>query len=459
MGRMSTHTGYHRIKGPWQPSAAQQRVLDGVAAGESNNAIAARLGLSTETVKWHVSELLAETGCADRTELAGWWQGRQHGGVGNRTRVVALVLALAALLVIGLALVGGVLLVIAAHKGARSHSAVGHRFVAPKAATPTAPAEAAVPTSIPGTPAPPPDQPDPASSANGNGPVVFLWAGQRLQLSAPNQLAVDAQDNLYVVDSGNSRIVKFDSNGNMLTAWGSPGSGDGQFSFLHAPGFVSGLAVDAQGIVYVVDDSDRLQRFDSNGAFLGRWPGSGPVTGSGQLARPNGLAIDRQGRLYIADCGGGDPLHDRVQQFTAEGTLLAAWGTKGAGLGQFDCPSHPAFDAAGNLYVVDRYNNRLQKLDDQGHAIGGWGRYDAKGGEFNHPANAAVDARGNVYVTDNYNHRVEKFDSQGNFLGEWGSHGTGDGRFAYPAGIAIDSHGDIYIGDLENGRIEKFRPR
>jgi DNA-binding CsgD family transcriptional regulator len=75
---MSRREGYRRIRGTWRPSAAQRRVLDGVAAGRTNAEIAAELGLSTETVKWHVAQLLAESGCEDRETLAAWWQRRRE---------------------------------------------------------------------------------------------------------------------------------------------------------------------------------------------------------------------------------------------------------------------------------------------------------------------------------------------------------------------------------------------
>src|SRR5262249_54025777 len=66
-----------RIRGDWRPSAAQRRVLDGVAAGRTNAEIAAELGLSAETGKWHIAQLLAESGCEHRDALAAWWQRRR----------------------------------------------------------------------------------------------------------------------------------------------------------------------------------------------------------------------------------------------------------------------------------------------------------------------------------------------------------------------------------------------
>jgi sugar lactone lactonase YvrE/DNA-binding CsgD family transcriptional regulator len=445
---VKTYAGYHRLTGPWRPTPAQQRVLDGIAAGESNPAIAQRLGLSPETVKSHVADLLAETGCADRVELARWWQAQQRIPVGGRVYPLALIAAAAALVLIGLAL--ATLLVLAARGGmwprsaARQHAGV----VAGPLATPTTASETS--PSTPGTTLTTLDQPDPASSPNGSGPVVFLWATSAGQLNHPNHLAVDGQDNLYVVDTDSSRIVKFDPNGQLLTSWGSPGRGDGQFTFRHPPAATSGIAVDAQGIVYVLDDGGRVQRFDGNGTFLGRWPGDWQRTARGQVEYVLGLVLDGQGRLYIPDCS--DRTNGRVQQFSADGTLLMTW--------EVPCgPTTPAVDTAGNLYVAAQYEGLVRKLDAHGQLVATWGTPGTGPGELANPLDVVLDRRGNLYVVSNTNNRIDKLDSQGNVVGEWGSLGSGPGRLRYPDGIVIDAHGDIYVADQYNNRIEKFRPR
>jgi DNA-binding CsgD family transcriptional regulator len=75
---MGNREGYRWSRGGWQPSPSQRRILDGVAAGEGNAALARRLGLSTETVRWHVRQLIAETDSIDRAGLARWWNDRQR---------------------------------------------------------------------------------------------------------------------------------------------------------------------------------------------------------------------------------------------------------------------------------------------------------------------------------------------------------------------------------------------
>jgi len=82
----------------------------------------------------------------------------------------------------------------------------------------------------------------------------------------PNGVAVDSAGNVYVADSDYHRIQKFTSEGQFISQWGTPGSGDGQFNEPH------GIAVDGSGNVYVADyGNQRIQKFTSNGQFITKW--------------------------------------------------------------------------------------------------------------------------------------------------------------------------------------------
>ena len=102
--------------------------------------------------------------------------------------------------------------------------------------------------------------------------------------STPSRAATDASNNVYVTDSGNSRVQKFNSAGTFLSKFGTLGTGNGQFLATSA----TGIAVDSAGNVYVVDKlSNRVQKFNSAGTFVTAWGSAG--TGNGQFTAPTGI--------------------------------------------------------------------------------------------------------------------------------------------------------------------------
>ena len=146
-----------------------------------------------------------------------------------------------------------------------------------------------------------------------------------------NGIAVDGSGNVSVTN--NAGVAKFDNDGNFLMAWGSPGSGDGQFET------ATGIAIDAAGDVFVIDlGNDRIEKFDNDGNFLLAWGSLG--TGFGRLNGPTGLAVDGSGHVYITENGFRATLNpfSRIQEFDSTGQFLSAWGSFGSGDGQFRYP-------------------------------------------------------------------------------------------------------------------------
>jgi DNA-binding beta-propeller fold protein YncE len=262
---------------------------------------------------------------------------------------------------------------------------------------------------------------------------------------APYFLALDSSNNVYVGDLNNSRVVKFDRNGNYLTQWGSYGTNNGQF------GSPYGVAVDSSNNVYVVDSgNDRVEKFDGNGNYLTQWGSYG--TNNGQFEYPVGIAVDSSNNVYVVNYG-----NNRVEKFDSNGNYLTQWGSYGSGNGQFGSPYGVAVDSSNNVYVVDDGNNRVEKFTSNGNYLAQWGSYGTDDGQFEYPFGIAVDRSNIVYVADYGNNRVEKFDSNGNYLTQWGSYGSGNGQLDYPYGNAVDSSGNfIYVADYGNHRIQVF---
>ncbi|MCG2776425.1 MAG: 6-bladed beta-propeller [Desulfobacterales bacterium] len=270
------------------------------------------------------------------------------------------------------------------------------------------------------------------------------------QFSAPQGVAVDRERNVYVTDTGNNCIKKFDYKRNYITSWGSHGTGNGQFS---SP---KGIAVGPGETIYVVDaGNNRVQKFDFNGNFIAKWGSKG--TGNGQFDWPTGIAVDSSGYVYVIDAN-----NERVQKFDSNGIFITKWGSFGSegGTGEehFRTPFGIFVDTSGYVYVTDTdLASCVRKFDSSGNFITMWGTWGSGNGQFDDPYGIAVDRNGNVYVADTENNRVQRFDSNGKFIAKWGSQGTGDKQFKNPCGIAMDCGGSLYVVDSRNNRIQFFR--
>ncbi len=282
-------------------------------------------------------------------------------------------------------------------------------------------------------------------------PVVFVGkiTGGPKPFGKPIAIAIDKQNNLYVLDAQLNAILKFDSDGKFITQWGSQGTGDGQFDFLGGgahvlplPAFIGDVDVDGQSNVYVtVASQNRIEKFDSTGKFLTQWGSKG--AGDGQFDSPSYITTDAAGNIYVSDTG-----NNRIEKFDGAGKFLAQWGGYGTGEGQFSTPTDLRFDELGNLYVADGYNNRIQRFDPAGKFLLQW--------KAREPVALTVDRQNHIYVGNNEG--ISEFDGSGKLLGTWSfSLGQGDLQFQTPSGFALDNQGNIYMSDSDLKLVKKFR--
>jgi sugar lactone lactonase YvrE len=243
------------------------------------------------------------------------------------------------------------------------------------------------------------------------------------------------------------RAVRSVACGTFLAKFGRQGSAEGQF---HTP---EGLAVDVDGNVFVADSGNhRIEKFTRNGIFLLQWGSQG--SGEGQFFDPEAVAVDQNGNVFVADSG-----NHRIEKFTRNGIFLLQWGSMGSAQGQFHTPDGLAVDADGNAFVADLNNNRIEKFDNDGTFLTSWGDAGDGDGQLSGPAGVAVDRSQNVYVADFFNDRIQKFTSTGTFLTKWGSTGSGDAQFIGARGVAVGASGTIFTVDDGNDRIEEFTAR
>ena len=286
--------------------------------------------------------------------------------------------------------------------------------------------------------------------------AVKVWGAQgnaEGQFSNPRNVAVGPEGYLYVADSGNHRVQKFDPEGNYLLGWGGQGNAPGQFQ---EPW---GITVDAQGQVYVADTwNHRVQVFDSNGTFLRQWGAHGQVQDlapdtAGLFWGPRDIVIDGQGRVLVTDTG-----NKRVQVFESTGEFITMFGGLGTASGQMNEPVGLAVGPEGRIYLADTWNQRVQVFDadykfDSSWDIDGW-----RGESVVNKPYLAVDNLGRVYVTDPEGYRVLVFSGEGEPVAVFGQIGTDAASFNLPTGIATDAAGYVYVADADNHRIMKFEP-
>ncbi len=272
------------------------------------------------------------------------------------------------------------------------------------------------------------------------------------EFKSPTGIALDQDGNIYVADTDNHSIQKFDKHGKFLERWGGdPDSEDGTFYYPR------GLATSSDGTVYVADSgNNRVQKFDSHGNFVHAWGKFGFAwrgAEAGKFDVPWGVATDSQGTLYVSDTSNA-----RVQKFQPDGTPLIHWGRDGSFDGAFFYPRGLAVDFVGNVFVADEGNHRIQKFDNRGNFLAKWGKEGNAPGQLKSPWGVSCDALGNLYVVDSANHRVQKFDSHGTYLCSWGNRGLTEGQLNFPSGIAVDGEGYVYVVDSGNNRVMKFAP-
>jgi sugar lactone lactonase YvrE len=307
-------------------------------------------------------------------------------------------------------------------------------------------------------------------------PIVFVreWGRRGSnpgEFDFPIGIAISAADEVFITDHINCRIQRFDGNGRLL----------GYFTVRPNPG---GIALDACGNVYLTrfqasgrgkhDSGNCVTVYNSAGRFLRQWGQSG--SGEGEFNCPGGIAVSQNNRVYVAD-----QTNRRVQIFDGMGKFLFKWGEYGNTVGQFGGkasrnartggPQFVALDSAGNVWTTEGANCRIQEFTAEGKHLLAWGTaedkaggfggyfagfHDSKSGGLVGPIGLCFDKHGQLWVSA-VSGRVQQFTQQGQYLrGLVNEQGNEPGHFYAPHGLAFDSAGCLYVVDSFNHRIQKF---
>jgi DNA-binding beta-propeller fold protein YncE len=269
------------------------------------------------------------------------------------------------------------------------------------------------------------------------------WGGLSLkEFKFPKGIAVDKDNNFYVVDEGSARLQKFDATGRAQSGFGNAGK---EFKVLKTP---SGIAIDNQGNIYVTDTKTHtVSKFDKSGKFVKKWGREGNQQDA--FDTPTGICVDNNNDVYVADSGNG-----RIKKYSSQGILKKVWGKTGTAEGSFVYAADVAVNQANEVFVLDRA--RIQKFSSEGEFISSWGKAGRNDGDLNRPMGIFIDQYGDVYITDTGNNRVQKFDPNGRFIAKWGTAGVANNQMNSPFGIAVDGRGYVIIAERDNNRVQQF---
>ena len=272
-------------------------------------------------------------------------------------------------------------------------------------------------------------------------------------------LAVDSRDRIFVFTRGEQPVVIFDRDGNVLASWGT-----GQFRRPHAS------IIGPDDCLYCVDDvAHSVRKYSPEGKLLKTIGPSGSPSDTGFAPNdflsvkhggppynlPTSIALSPAGEIYVADGYG----NSRVHKFSPEGYLLLSWGEPGLGPGQFHLVHGIAVDRQGRVYVGDRMNSRIQVFTPGGEFLAQWN-------DVYQPNDIYIDAEDRVFVAeigyqadlpmpgpaplpeDTFS-RVTVRDLQGRILSKITSPDRGGpGGFLGAHAVKTDSYGDLYVGEV-----------
>lgn len=270
----------------------------------------------------------------------------------------------------------------------------------------------------------------------------------RENFSLPSKIAISDSNNIFVVDSDNQRLQKFNSSGGFIDKWKILGCVNEKHNKSNT------ISVDSQNIVYMLNFcTSTIEKISDNGTIVENWKISPAIIP--EKMKASDMKIDPDGNLYVLQIS-----NHSLQIDTPEESFVIPTVTNLVNIIYHNSTANIALDRNNNIYIYDGNLFQIKKFaftsNDTLKFITKWGNKGRSDGKFIGPVDLAVDKNDNLYVLDSGEYRIQKFDSNGNLLAKWGIKGNDNGQFFDPKGIAIDSSNNVYITDKIKNEIQVF---
>jgi uncharacterized protein (TIGR03437 family) len=332
----------------------------------------------------------------------------------------------------------------------------------------------------------------------GGAPAPTPATATNAAIGRPSRAAVDSAGNVYF--SSNQSVYRLASNGTLTLVAGNGRagfSGDGGPAISAQLNEPKGLAFGPNGNLYIADSANNRVRMVDRSGVITTFAGNGSISFGGGprthndggpatnalIHLPSGVAVDKNGNVYIADTG-----HNLIRKVTTAGIISTFAGDSFPGYfdkddnasddippdainSEFNKPADVAVDSSNNVYVADTSNQVVRKITPEGkiktvagNAAAGYKGDDgpATDASMIAPMALAFDSGGNMFILTNGDSRIRKVDTKGTIttVAGSGTPGFNDGsgtaaQFNFPTGIAVDGSGNLYVADSLNLRIRK----
>jgi DNA-binding beta-propeller fold protein YncE len=290
-----------------------------------------------------------------------------------------------------------------------------------------------------------------------DGKFLLTWQMPETDLGKPKGMGRDQDGNILVIEPHYQRVNHFTPDGVLVAQWGCRGTDEGCFVLPRA------VAVNSRGELLISEymGAERVQRFAVQGSEV-RGPrsevGAKPLTtarspSEGVRGNTNWPYSKLDAPLAARSLEHAGPEAGAPQR---DARLLQVMGRAGTAPGEFNRAEGICVDAQDRLYVADSCNHRIQIFAADGKFLREFGQAGTKLGELSYPYDVAVDASGNIFVCEFGNSRIQVFDANCQPVEIIGGAGSEPGQFNNPWAIALDPNGNLYVADALNHRLQKL---